>query len=314
LEAILQGVGVVNGEVIVPTNTFAATAFAVLSSGARPVFADIQRDLTIAVADVAARITSKTRAVVTVHVGGLISPATPSLAALCRERGVALIEDAAHAHGSFLNGMAAGTFGIGAAFSFFSTKVITTGEGGMVLSDEPWVLAAARLLRDHAKVRGANFHEVVGHSWRLTEIQAILGMAQLRRLDEFVAARRRVAAAYDELLAGVDRIQPLHPPEAVVHNRYKYVAFVSGIAPADLKARLKENHGVSLAGFVYDVPLHRQPVFREFADESLPVAEELCSRHVCLPIYPSLTHPEVDYVVDAIRSELDVRSTREMAV
>ena len=136
LEIILRHVGVAGGEVVMPTNTFGATAFAALAAGGRPVFADIGADLTLDPESAAAQVTPRTRAVVTVHVGGLVSPATTELAALCRSKGIALVEDAAHAHGSSLGGRFAGTLGVAGAFSFFTTKVMTTGEGGMVLTND----------------------------------------------------------------------------------------------------------------------------------------------------------------------------------
>src|SRR5262249_40384897 len=134
LEIALRSLEVSGGEVIVPTNTFGATVVAVLRAGAVPVFADTADDMSIRVADVAAKFSARTRAVVTVHIGGLISPDTPVLAQLCADRGIPMVEDAAHAAGASYCGRQAGSFGIAAAFSLFSTKVMTSGEGGLLVT------------------------------------------------------------------------------------------------------------------------------------------------------------------------------------
>lgn len=212
LEVILHALKLVGKEVVLPTNTFAATAFAIIRARARPVFADILPDMTLDPADAARRITSNTGAVVAVHIGGLISPATRVLADLCRGRGIPLVEDAAHAHGSTLDGQAAGAFGVAAAFSFFSTKVMTTGEGGMILTGDECLDRDARVLRDQAKVAGGNLHETLGYNWRMAEVQAIMGIAQLRRLGEFISRRREIAAIYDRVLANIPGIELLPVP------------------------------------------------------------------------------------------------------
>jgi perosamine synthetase len=303
LEIILRAIGVEGGEVIVPTNTFAATAFAVVHAGGRPVFADCADDLGSDPADVERHVGAATRAVVVVHIGGLISPRVTALRSLCQERGVPLVEDAAHAHGSRLHGEQPGSFGIAAAYSFFSTKVLTTAEGGMVVTDDDGVAATARLLRDQAKEAGQNLHRQVGHNWRMSELHALLGLAQLARLDELLAARRRVAAVYDAILAGSgDRLRPLPVPAGAAPNYYKYVLFVGDGAPAprELARQLDAEHGVRLGGAVYDVPLHEQPVFAPFARGGLPRAERLCPRHLCPPIYPSLRDEEAVHVAECL--------------
>jgi perosamine synthetase len=294
-----------------PTKTFAATAFAFIGAGSRPVFADIREDLTVDPADVADRIGADTRAVLTVHIGGLVSPATLDLEHLCRDRGVPLVEDAAHAHGSALNGRPAGTFGIAGAFSFFSTKVITTGEGGMVVTDDARVKETVRLLRDQAKVDGSNLHERTGYNWRPTEIQSIIGLAQLGRLDDFIARRREIAALYDRGLEDVAGARPLPVPRDATHSFYKYVVILEQGDPEVLKEEMKRDFDISLGGYVYDVPLHQQPAFKEYATDPLPRAEDLCRRHVCPPIYPSLTNDEVEYVIDALRRKLTASAQRK---
>jgi perosamine synthetase len=300
LEIILRHIDVAGGEVIVPTNTFAATAFAVLAAGGRPVFADVREDLTLDPNSVGDRLTPRTRAVVTVHIGGLISPATPLLAHLCQQKGLAFVEDAAHAHGSAFAGRSAGSFGVAGAFSFFTTKVMTTGEGGMIVTADAGLRARALLLRDQAKVEGRNYHERVGYNWRLSELHAILGLAQLRRLDEFIARRQAIATIYDRALSSVPGITALRPPEGARHNYYKYICLLQSTAPAELAEALRQRYGVATSGYVYELPLHEQPAFREYATCALPVAERLCRRHICLPLYPSLKDEQAVYVAHAV--------------
>ena len=302
LEIILRAVDVLDAEVIVPTNTFAASAFAVVHAGGRVVFADCDDDLCADADDVERKITPATKAIVTVHIGGLISPSVQRLRDLCDRNGLVLIEDAAHAHGSDLNGLRAGNFGVAAAYSFFSTKVMTTGEGGMVVTNDDRMANTARLLRDQAKASGQNRHEFIGYNWRMPEFQAILGSLQLARLDEFIKSRKRVAAIYDELFgAASDRLAPVTPPPGTGPNYYKYILMVdSPERAARIGTTIKARHGVSLGGAVYDLPCHEQPVFSHLNTPRLPRAESLCRRHICPPIYPSLTDDEAIHVARAI--------------
>lgn len=300
LEIILRSADVSGAEVIVPTNTFAATAFAVIHAGAKPIFADCAGDLSLDVDDVESKLTRNTKAVVVVHIGGLISPNILRLQQICSDRGILLIEDAAHAHGSRFDGRQAGAFGDAAAYSFFTTKVITTGEGGMIVTNRNEIADKARLLRDQAKVAGLNRHESVGYNWRMAEFQAIVGLTQLARLDEFILERRRIAAIYDEAFVKSERLSRLVVPPGAEPNYYKYVLFVDVGKVDSISRKLREEHGISLGGAVYDTPLHLQPVFREGQAIRLPNAEDLCPRHICPPIYPSLRNDEASYVAEAL--------------
>ena len=310
LEIILRSLGVEGHDVVVPTNTFFATPAAVIHAGGRPRFADIDRaTMALSVGTVAAAVTPATVGVVLVHIGGLVSPDTPKIAAWCRERGLFVVEDAAHAHGSDLEGRMAGTFGKAAAFSFYPTKVITAGEGGMIVTDDAGIRDQALQYRDQGKEGFlTNFHARMGYNWRLSELHAAVGLSQLGRLEQFVAERRRVAEVYTGRLAGVDGIEPLLPDDRSGSNFYKYVALLdSDVDRLVLKRTLKERFKVSLSGEVYETPCHRQPVFGSWARGDLPVAEDMCRRHVCLPIYPGLTEAEIDQVVIALQETLSSR-------
>ena len=305
LELCLRGLKLENKEVVLPSVTFSATAFAVLSAGNTPVLAETADDLTIDPDDVERCLTPNTGAVITVHIGGRISPLTRRLQEICQKRGIPLLEDAAHAHGSALDGQRAGTFGIAAAFSFFSTKVMTTGEGGMVLTSDDTIRDRAQLIRNYSKKNNQNFHEEYGSSWRMTEVHALMGLAQLSELDSFIERRRELAKIYDEGFADEPLLELVPNPKECEQNFYKYIALLPpSIDRADFSRRLKEDHNVALGGPVYELPLHQQPVFKKYVTRDLPKAADLCRRHICPPMYYTMTDAEAQYVVQSIRSTL----------
>jgi perosamine synthetase len=307
LEIALRIMGVEGREVVVPTNTFFATAAAVLHAGGRVRFADVDPDtLSLSVSTVQAALRPDTAAVVLVHIGGAVAPSSPAIAALCAERGIQLLEDAAHAHGSDLDGRPAGSFGRAAAYSFYPTKVMAAGEGGMITTGDETVDVEARIYRDQGK---AGFlggdHVRLGYAWRMSELHAAVGIVQLRRLDEFLDTRRRVAHRYDQQLASIPGITPLPASGRAGSNYYKYLALLDpGIDRAELKRTLREDHGIGMSGEVYASPLHQQPVFLDIADGPLPVAEDVCARHVCLPVHSDMTDDEADQVVAALTAVL----------
>lgn len=308
LEIIFRALGVAGRDVVVPSNTFYATAGAVVHAGGRPRLADVAPDtMALSVDSVAAALTAETAAVVLVHIGGMITPEVDALRALCDREGVTLVEDAAHAHGSSFEGRPAGSFGHAAAFSFYPTKVVTSGEGGMIITADEALRDEARVYRDQGK---AGFlggdHTRLGYAWRMSEVHAAIGRTHLARLDEAIEVRNRVAARYDKALGGHALITPLRLPEGCVSNYYKYVAFLgSGIGRDVLKHDLREQRGVALSGEVYALPLHRQPVFTGLADRPFPVTEEVCARHVCLPVHSDMTDDEADHVVESLVAVLE---------
>ena len=306
LEIILRALEVEGREVIVPANTFFATAAAAVHAGARVVFVDCDPEtMAFDLVDVEARLVPETAAVIAVHIGGLVSPAVPALAQLCRDRGVHLVEDAAHAHGSALGGQSAGTFGIAAAFSFYPTKVVAGGEGGIIVTDEEKIAEAARTYRDQGKASFlTNFHTRLGANWRMSEPHAAIVRSQLARLDEFIAARQSLAKRYDAAVEDLG-LRPLPVPADAHCNFYKYITFLpTGIERSELKRTMRERFDIGLPGEVYDTPLHQQPVFAAFADRALPGAEFIAARHICLPLYPSLTESDADYVVESLGTVL----------
>jgi perosamine synthetase len=306
LEIIFRTIGVEGGEVIVPTNTFFATPAAVLHAGGTVRFAECDPDTySIDVDHARSLLNDRTRAIVVVHIGGIITPRIGELEKMCSDAGIPLIEDAAHAHGSTLDGKPAGSFGLAAAFSFYPTKVITSGEGGMIATSDERINEEARIYRDQGKAGfTSNFHTRLGNNWRLSEPHAIIGRYQLKRLPEFIGARQRVAAIYDRGLAAIG-VTALPLPAGVASNYYKYLAMPpAGVDRARLKKRLRESFDVGLSGEVYEAPCHLQPVFGPVPEGTLPVAEELCERHICLPVSAVMTDDDAAYVVDSLGKAL----------
>jgi perosamine synthetase len=302
IEIVLRSLGVAGRDVIVPANTFHATAAAVVAAGGTPRFADCDPGtLSIDIGSVGALLGPRTAAVIVVHIGGYMAPSVPELASVCERAGVALIEDAAHAHGASLDGRSAGSFGVAGTFSFYPTKVITAGEGGMIVTADARIADEARIYRDQGKASfSSNLHSRMGSNWRMSEPHAAIGLTQLRRLDQFIASRRNIAQRYDETLPALG-LQPLVVSPRALTNHYKYIAYLpDGIDRAVVKKRLREDWDVSLSGEVYEVPLHLQPVFEPWADGPLPGAEELCSRHVCLPVSAVMTTDQADRVCEAL--------------
>jgi perosamine synthetase len=303
LEIALRCAGVAGRDVVVPANTFYATGAAALAAGGRLIFADIDpATFALSPATLSAALTPDTAAVVLVHIGGLITPDADELRRICQERGIALVEDAAHAHGSTWAGRFAGSFGTAAAFSFYPTKVVTSGEGGMILTWSAELADEARVYRDQGKGSfGANHHVRHGYAWRMSELHAVTGVVHLRSMAAAIDRRRQVAARYSAALADLPGLAALAEPPGCRSNFYKYIAALpAGCDRARFKKELADLHQVRLAGEVYDVPLHQQPVFESSAGPALPVAEDLCARHVCLPVHSDMTDDEVGQVITAV--------------
>ncbi len=308
LEIALRALGAEGREVVVPTNTFFATPAAVLHAGGRVRFADVDpRTLMLDLPQLEDALTPETAGVIVVHIGGMIAPAVEAIGELCRARGLWLLEDAAHAHGSSHQGQQAGSFGVAGAFSFYPTKVMTSGEGGMIVTDDRRLYEEALIYRDQGKAGfHANVHTRLGYNWRMSELHAIVGASQLRRLPEFIEARRRVAQAYDKALAKSSWFEPLVEPVGARSNYYKYVVLLR--QPTDraaLKRDVRERFGVGLAGEVYELPCHRQPIFEGVSDRPLSGAEGACASHVCLPISARMTPEDAAYVAESMESAME---------
>jgi perosamine synthetase len=307
LEIIFRSLGIDGRDVLVPANTNYATVAAVVHAGGRPVLMDTDAEtLGTAPEEVERCITTDTAGAVVVHIGGLVSHRMAELKQVLDRRGLWLVEDAAHAHGSFHDGVAAGTFGIAGGFSFYPTKVMTSGEGGMILTNDDKIAAEARIYRDQGKASFTqNIHVRHGYNWRLSEPHAVIGLRHLERLPGMLEQRRQAAALYDRAFAGSELLEPLRVTKGGLCNYYKYIVLPR--RPIDrpaVKQKLREVYGVILGGEVYEEPIQRQPVFKELAKGPLPVSEDVCARHLCLPMFSGLTPTQVEQVVEAVNKVL----------
>jgi len=298
LQLALLAHGIAPGaEVVTSPFTFAATANAVLMAGARPVFADVsEEDFNLDPARAAESISEGTRALLPVHLYGQTAD-MEAFAALARRHGLALIEDACQAPGASFGGRKAGSFGTG-CFSFYATKNMTTGEGGMITTDDPDVAARARLLRNHGQQR-RYVSETLGYNLRLTEVAAALGLAQLQKLDAFNERRRANARYLTERLAGVSTPRELPGRQHVYHQ---YTIRVRRGRDALLR-HLRDND-IEAAVF-YPLPVHKQPLYRDLNRRlRLPVAELLSHEVLSLPVHPGLSRDDLDAVASAVQEGL----------
>ncbi|MDT5270945.1 MAG: perosamine synthetase [Acidobacteriota bacterium] len=291
-------------EVIVPTLTFVATANAVTYCGARPVFADSEPETwNLDPAQVEAKITPRTKGIVAVHLYG--HPADmDALRALASRHGLFLLEDAAEAHGALHRGRSAGSLGDLAAFSFYGNKIIATGEGGMVTTDDDALAARVRLLRGQGVDPERRYwFPVVGYNYRMMNIPAAIGLAQLERVDWHMGRRREVAAVYRQLLDGVAGLSWQAERDWARHAYWMFTVLLDE-READsrdpLIARLHEE-GVETRPVFY--PLHSLPPYRESArGEEFPVAESLARRGISLPTWAGLSRDDQSYVCERLRA------------
>jgi perosamine synthetase len=294
LHLALLGYGVGEGdEVITVPFTFIASANSVLYTGARPAFVDIDEDdFTMAVDQVEAAITPRTKAIMPVSLYG--QPADlVAIDEIATRHGLAVIEDAAQAHGAAIGERKSGSWGAG-TFSFYPTKNMTTGEGGMITTDDAALTGRVRLLREHGmKVR--YHHDIVGYNFRMTDLAAAIGLAQLPKLPAFNDRRRAIAARYDAELRGI--ITPA-VRSRVRHVYHQYTIRVHG---RDAFAERLKERGVGSAIY-YPIPVHRQKPFLAlgYGDQRYPVTDRLTDQVLSIPVHPSLSDGEVETVIGAV--------------
>ncbi|HEV7919447.1 MAG TPA: DegT/DnrJ/EryC1/StrS family aminotransferase [Thermoanaerobaculia bacterium] len=303
LHLLLASIGLRPGdEVILPAFTMIATANAVTYTGATPVLVDAE-PLTwnIDVSLVARRITERTKAIIAVHTYGHPVDMSP-LRELAQQRGLWLLEDAAEGHGAVYRGRPVGSLGDAAIFSFYGNKIVTTGEGGMVVTDDERIAQLARQLRGHAFSTDRHFwHEHLGFNYRMTNLQAAVGLAQTERLEVLVEARRRNARRYREALAGVTGLT-LPIERADSKNVFWMFALLVedgfGCTRDELRNALAARGIETRTMFV---PIHVQPIYGQlFRGQTFPVAEELCRKGLYLPSGPGLRGEDIDYVAAEI--------------
>jgi dTDP-4-amino-4,6-dideoxygalactose transaminase len=307
IEIALRAVGVPKGaEVVLPANTFVATAEAIVRAGARPVFADVDPDhLLLDPMRAAEAFRPQTAAVVPVHLYGQQAP-MKALADAAGKRGVAVIEDAAQAHGSSQGGSPIGSFGQAAATSFYPGKNLGAyGDAGALLTNSAELARMARLLGDHGSERKYE-HVELGFNSRMDALQAVVLRAKLRRLADWNERRRQAAERYDELLAGIDEVTL---PRTADGNQHVWHLYVIQVPRRDDVLKKLNGQGI-YAGIHYPVPVHLQPAFQPlgYGPGDFPVAEAAAKSIVSLPIYPHITAAQQRAVADALRCALSTKN------
>lgn len=298
------------GEVIVPSFTFIATSNALLMAGIKPVFADIEeKTFGLDPRSVEAAITKKTKAIIPVHYGG--SPCMMrELRDVAEEHKVLLIEDAAESFGAKIGKEKVGDFGDSAMISFCQNKVITTGEGGAVVTDSQDVYERLRLVRSHGRLESMDYfstwkemdYVTLGYNYRMSDITAALGISQLNKIDKLVQMRRRRAARLTMALGRVKGVVPPRPPEGYYHIYQMYTLRVKeGRKERDKLANYLGEKGISAK--VYFYPVHSTHFYKNVLKYRcrLPVTDEVSQQVLSLPIYPSMTTEEIEYITDEIK-------------
>lgn len=310
IDAAIVALGIGPGdEVILPTFTIISCAAAVVRAGAVPVVVDCDPvTWNMNVADIEARITPRTKAIMVVHIFGLPVDMQAVLA-VADKHGLKVIEDAAEMHGQTYRGKACGSFGHVSIFSFYPNKHITTGEGGMIVTDDSSLADRCRSLRNLCFKPEQRFvHDELGWNFRMTNLQAALGVAQLERLDEFVQIKRRMGARYSELLRNVPGLQfPLARTDYAENIYWVYALVLEDGVPFDAKEAMSRlaRKGIGTRPFFW--PMHEQPVLRRmgwFAQERYPVAERIARRGFYIPSGMALTDEQMQRVAAAVRETL----------
>jgi perosamine synthetase len=307
LDVAVAALGLCPGdEVILPSFTIISCAAAIVRAGAIPVLVDCEPDTWNTTAErIADRITRRTKAMMIVHIYGLPVDMDPVLA-LARRHGLRIIEDAAEMHGQTYKGRPCGSFGDISTFSFYPNKLVTTGEGGMVLTDDPALAERCRAMRNLCFQPGKRFmHEELGWNFRLSNLQAAVGVAQLERLDEFVVRKRRIGAAYRQRLGDIRGLQLPIAQTAYAENIYWVFGVVlDDQVPFDAAEAMRKLAGRGVGTRPFFWPMHQQPALRKmgfFANDAHPNAERLARRGFYLPSGLALTDIQIEQVVASVR-------------
>jgi perosamine synthetase len=293
-------------EVIVPTLTFVATANAVRYCGADPVFVDCDPDTwTMDPAAIEARIGPRTKGIIVVHLLG--HPVDmDAVQAIADRHGLWVLEDAAQAHGAECRGRRSGAMGRVATFSFFGNKIISTGEGGMVTTNDGAIAARMRLLKSHGMDPARRYwHPVIGYNYRMTNVAAAIGLGQLEKIDWHLARRREVAAWYREALNGVPGLRWQVERDWARHSWWMFTVVLDDELPMgrdEMIKRLAED-GIDTRPVVY--PMHQLPPYRDSASgQSFPVADHIAGRGINLPTWARMTRADVDRVCESLQAAL----------
>ncbi|PVE92204.1 DegT/DnrJ/EryC1/StrS family aminotransferase [Microbacterium sp. TPD7012] len=314
LHLALVALGVQPGdEVVIPGFSFPATANAVIQQGATPVFVDIDEatfNLDPALLDAA--VTDRTRAIMPVHAFGLCAD-MDAINAVAARHELPVLEDAACALGGTYGGRHAGTLGTAGVYSFHPRKIITTAEGGMITTDDDELAKRIAVLRAHGAVRGELYMEFVeaGFNYRLSDVHAAIGLAQMTRIDDIVSGRRRAASELTSRVSGIEGVQVPTEPAGTAHTFQSYVVLLDDGIDRDEVIRRMRTRDIETTLGTYG--MHLQPYFRErfgIPDEALPHTTRAHHQALTLPLYPQLTEDDMDAIADALRLSIEESATR----
>jgi len=294
----------VGDEVILPSFTFIATAEAVVLAGARPVFVDIDLcTYNIDSGRIEAAITDKTKALIAVDLYGL-SAQMDVIREIADKHGLVSIEDAAQAHGASYKGKPPGQFADMACWSFYASKNMTTGEGGMITTDRSEYASLLRAMRSHGETE-EYVASTLGHNYRMPEIEAAIGIAQLKKLPSFVEKRRRNAELLTKGLKGTRGLYLPNEPKGCKHGWYLYTA---RIQRGDAKVRDGIVEGLRKrsvgAAVYYHTPIHQMPYYKQFGSRRLPNTEKMAQQVFSLPVHPSVTERDAEYISESVKQVL----------
>jgi len=304
-------------EIIVPSFTFIATAYAPLYVNAKPVFADIEKETYgLDPKDVKEKITSKTKAIMPIHYGGMPCK-IDELRKIADDNDLLLIEDAAESFGAKYKNKNVGTFGDSSIFSFCHNKIFTTSEGGCIVTDDKEVYEKAKLFRSYGRViEGDYFTDISnldyvepGHNFRMSTINACLGISQLKKIDKIIKLRREKAEYMNKRINEIDGVEGFNPPSNDFYNVYQMytIRMLDGKEKRDGLMKYLKEEGVS--NKIYFDPVHKYTVFKErgYDDVDLPKTNRLSNEVLSLPIFPDLKEEEMDYIVRTIKEYFNQR-------
>ena len=310
LEIAIRSLELKNTNILVTTNTWMSCANVILLTDNKPIFVDIDANtLNMSTKDLISKL-DNVGAILWVHMAGLISPDFFKVKDICDKKGIFIIEDCAHAHGATINGMKAGSLGDVGCFSFYPTKIIATGEGGMITTNNPDIAAKADIYRNHGTTR--NPQKIIGldygvtchyasQNYRMTEIAGILGKYQLEQLHSFVKSRNHIADLYRKYLKDVPGINLL--PKYDGHSYWNFFILLEKNINRDEFAKiLLYEYGIQTAN-AYTPTIHQQELFKPYLNGiELPVADDILNRHISLPMYVTLTEQDIHYITDCIKN------------
>lgn len=290
-------------EVVVPANTFAATANAVLFAGGKPVLADCDLEsLNVTTDTIERKLSKRTKGVIVTHVGG--NPCEmDEIRRLCKEKGLPLFEDSAHAAGASYRGRMCGSLSLGSAFSLYPTKIFTSAEGGFVCTSNGRLRNFAKLFRNAGRKRfGSGPILILGHNYRMSDVHAAIGMNQLAHINEFLAKRRGLARAYDEELARLEWATPQFVAAHSASSYYAYIVMLGERAPVSRQKLSGYLRSKGVETTVMFNPVHTQPYFRKLvaAASSVPNAEMVGRRSLVLPLHPAMNESDIAHVIRAM--------------